>query len=221
MIENIASVPLLVKSQFKSIVLENMIDSLEYAQGCIIDDTGKLFKWNRAEYCLYYNNIDNTIPANWSTNIEQVKLHTAFVTSEVTRLRKYIVNNLPIDVSYISIQKSKGNLYPHFDITDQSTVTTLPTDLSLIKIMLDANTSIDKLYFTNGISNFYFTKNHLPLDTNIFAWSSKRYKHGVTDLTLDANRILINIYGTFNHNNYYNLIQESIKQYQHVALRVV
>jgi hypothetical protein len=216
--KQIACIPISIDKMFESEILFNFITNCEYQIGkVLVDDL--YVEWSRKEVCLFYTEVQKEISTNWKESATQPESLPDDVKSETKRLKDFIENQLPIKLTFLSIIKSKGELPAHFDVTENNlsseTIKNQP-EPSLLKILLRPQYSINKLYFTDkdGKNKIFFTNDNFVIDTNLYAWSRKTQMHGVHDLTKDTDRIIINIYGTFDNDAYYKLIDLSYQKYE-------
>lgn len=220
MYNNIACLPLIAKEIYSSKVLKEEILKYEYSKGCIIED-GKPIEWLRTELCLFYSEKNVEISTNWNLCIEQIKNQTPKIKKESNNLYLFIKENLKINPTFLSIQKTKGTMPTHFDIPIDHINTVKDKNFyepCLIKILLNPIASVNKLYFSNSNSKQFLNYNNVPNDTNIYAWNNTVIKHGVKDPILDVDRIIINVYGNYQNTDYKKVLDSSYIKYKSHAI---
>lgn len=220
--DNIACMPLAVTTIFRSSALYAAIQEMPFGQGIIVDSDHMIHKWDKAELCLLSKSDDMSIPTNWHESNSQLRHLSPVLMCEVTRLYEYIVDVLPIVPSYLSIQKSSGSLISHLDVASPSITISSDHDLSLLKMLIEPEHYVGKLFFTDEISTTYMDTCHIPSETILFAWSNGNFSHGVTDphASNESTRVIINIYGEINDPEYSKLLNYSYQLYGNQSIRV-
>ena len=218
----IACMPVDIPEMFQSELLVNFITEQEYQIGKVLVED-KYIEWSRKEVCLFYTDVQKEISTNWKESVNQPTSLSNDIKKETQRLIDFLHQHLPIDLTFLSIIKSKGELPAHFDVTENNLTSEAiqsQPEPSLLKILLRPQYSINKLYFTNkdGTEKTMFGLSNYANDTNLYAWSRRTQMHGVHDSTNDTDRIIINIYGNFDKDRYKNLVDKSYQKYKNKVI---
>ena len=112
----IACMPVDIPEMFQSELLVNFITEQEYQIGKVLVED-KYIEWSRKEVCLFYTDVQKEISTNWKESVTQPTNLSDNIKKETQRLIDFLHRHLPIDLTFLSIIKSKGELPAHIDVT--------------------------------------------------------------------------------------------------------